>query len=106
MLARLPAPACAPIPRSVYGLPEGVQRVVVWCFLGCVLERLAKSYRAVPGEVMPWYWRPSVRAVRAATAERAIATGLLVPVTSGLFGDAQAWVGPDAAARQTMRVAA
>ena len=106
MLARGPSPSCAPIPRSVYAMPEGVQRVIVWCFLGCVLERLANGYRACPGESMPRLWRPPVRSVRSETAERAIATGLVVPVASGLFGDAQAWVGPSAAVRQTTRVAA
>jgi hypothetical protein len=87
-----------PIPRSVYRLRPGVQRVIVWCFLGCVLERISKGYRAVPGSVMPWYWRPPVRSVRRDTAESAIATGLLVPVSAGLFGDASSWVGPSSAA--------
>lgn len=87
------------IPSSVYGMSPGVQRVIVWCFLGCVLERLAKGYRAIPGSVMSRRWRPPVRSVRSDTAESAIATGLLVPVSAGLFGDANAWVGPSDAAR-------
>ena len=82
------------IPRFVYRLPPGVQRVIVYCFLGCVLERLAKGYRTAQGPVMPWYWRPPVRAVRAESAEQAIATGLLVPISAGLFGDVHSWVGP------------
>jgi hypothetical protein len=86
------------IPRFVYRLPPGVQRVIVYCFLGCILERLAKGYRTVQGSAMPWYWHPPARAVRTETAEQAIATGLLVPVSAGLFGDASEWVGPSAAA--------
>lgn len=81
-----------PIPRGLYRLAAAVQRIVVWCFLGCTLVREASRYRLVPGEGMPEHRRPPQKPIRAVAAEEAIRSGFLVPQPDGLFGEASSWI--------------
>ncbi|GJE41281.1 hypothetical protein [Methylobacterium soli] len=67
-------------------LPDGVQRLLVWCSLGCALVRDGRGWRLdVPGG-LPIARRPFPKPIQDRTAQAAIQRGARVFKPADLFG--------------------
>lgn len=77
------------LPRSVYDLPPGVQRIVVWCTRGCVLIRDNGRWLLERPADMTGSRGPAPKVIRDATAQAAIAAGARVGKRPDLFGDVE-----------------
>ncbi|MGU3540023.1 hypothetical protein [Methylobacterium sp. A54F] len=69
-------------------LPDAVQRILVWCALGCALSRQGSSWRLTPPDWMRPPRGPAPKPIQDRTAQAAIRAGAVASVPADLFGRA------------------
>lgn len=75
------------IGRISSDLPDAVQRILVWCELGCALSRSGRGWRLEPPATMRAPRGPAPKLIQDRTAQAAIRAGARVSAPSDLFGE-------------------